>query len=182
MSQEATIVVRLDTSGAEKALQQVGREGQAASSRVGQTSKEGGTGMGALALGLGIGGGIMAARAIGRSAMVEDATAGFRAAASNFMGGPEARASQLTREQMKSEFAMALGPNADTSTIEAIARPMREMNLRQEQGANMIDRALGGEGAKAAVDKIQETGSSVIDAIGSGFDKLLERLGVNSGR
>ena len=178
MTEEATIVVKLDTSEAERKLRGIGREGETAAARVSDsvTEKQGGSGgIGALALGTGIGIGVMGARAVGRSAFFEGATAGLRAGLSDLVGGPEARASQRVREEAKATMghvAHTMGP----SGIQEATRGIRQIYLQEEKGKSLIDQALGGEGAKAVMTKVEESGRSAVGAIKSGFDSLIEEL------
>ena len=175
MAQEATIVVRLDTGPAERELRNVEREGRGASSRVSDevskdVGKASGGGLSAVALGAGIGLGVMGARAIRGSSFFDNATSGMRASLDEMVGGPEARTDQRIRERMKSEFAdvaHAVGPGA----IRGVAENMRPEILRQEEGRTMIDQELGGaiKAINQAAESIQQT---ISQKLGEAIDKI----------
>lgn len=176
MTQQAKVKVELDTRPGKAELRKLGKEGEAAAERASDSL---GTGFGhAAALGAAAGVGFgLAQRAASRLAgfvpdVISEGTVGVRSYFDSAFGGPEARAARGAREQTKEAYAEIIGrmkEPAITPEIRNYYNNVKDLREITERGGSAIDRELGGDYLKDALE-------TLLGAVSSGFDRIVEAL------
>ena len=193
MTQEAKVRVRIDTQQAKADMASLGRSGKEAAGRVGDRlnkpsaaagrgggikGRPGGGGRigGGLGLGVGLGMGIGIASSVGKAALspigevVAEGRVGFDAIAADAVGAPEARGKRRAREEARSIFGRSGDPEGAVGYYEST----KDWRIQQEKAMNQIDQRIGG---KELVEDAKALSSSVVGAITTGFDRLIELIG-----
>lgn len=172
MTREAKIKVELDTRPGRAELRKLAAEGEAAADRTSESLSDAAT-IGAVA---GVGFGLAQQAASRLAGFVPDAisegTVGVRSYFDSAFGGPEARAARGAREQTKEAYAEIVGRMKDpaiTPEIRNYYNNVKDLREITERGGSAIDRELGGDYLKDALENL-------LGAISSGFDRIVEAL------
>lgn len=172
MTQEAKVKVELDTRPGRAELRKLAAEGESAAERASESLSDAAT-IGAVA-GVGFG---LAQQAASRLAgfmpdAISEGTVGVRSYFDSAFGGPEARAARGAREQTKEAYAEIIGrmkEPAITPEIRNYYNNVKDLREITERGGSAIDRELGGDYLKDALE-------SLLGAVSSGFDRIVEAL------
>ena len=183
--EEMTVRVRLDTRQAKADLRGIGKEGLAASRRVGGGGREvsGGVARG-FASGLGIGAGLgFAKRFLGGiigdpiAAAKREAASGFRAKVEGALGVPEAMARKTRREILKDQFLISAGDPAGQARMVSHAEAILPQLIAKETSDNLIDQIIGGY----SPEEVRSAGTRIGNTIRDGMQDLVNALfGVKS--
>lgn len=176
MSQEAKVKVELDTRPGRAELRKLAQEGEAAADRASDSLGEDFGRAAALGAAAGAGFGL-AQRAASRIGgfvpdVISEGTVGVRSYFDSAFGGPEARAARGAREQVKESYAEIVGrmkEPAITPDIRNYYNNVKDLREITERGGSAIDRELGGEYVKDALE-------SLLGAVSAGFDRIVEAL------
>lgn len=189
MAQDVTVKVRIDTQSAKQDLRKLGREGQASAGRVNErlNRKSGGLG-GGLAAGAGFGAGLGALTGAVRGAaagplgdVFGETTAFGRALFDETIGGASARATKSTRDEAAQKFAFSAGVTGDTSNAKQWQAAVLPNRLTVAEGAVSIQKDLA-PGTEEVKEMARSFGDRLMEAVGDGFDKLIESLSGERGR
>ena len=172
MTQQAKVKVELDTRPGRAELRKLAQEGEAAADRASDSLSHAAT-VGAVA-GVGFGLAQRAASRIGGFVpdVISEGTVGVRSYFDSAFGGPEARAARGAREQTKEAYAEIIGrmkEPAITPEIRNYYNNVKDLREITERGGSAIDRELGGDYLKDALE-------SLLGAVSAGFDRIVEAL------